>query len=128
MPAFFAKYQHFLAKIVALLKAVVWELRPVFFSSVFSFCKIKGGCYWKCKFYRLCVHNLASKLLQVCRKLEKWQWPHNFSTWRRRQVFWRCFVSLVNFSYWPKFNANVITGSGVMTIYFYKTLTRNLEI
>ena len=32
------------------------------------------------------------------------------------------FVSLVKFSYWTKFLANIITGSGVMT------MTRNLEI
>ena len=39
--------------------------------------------------------------------------------------FLRCLVSLVRFSYWSKFPANVITGSGVMTIFFYKVLTRN---
>ena len=32
----------FLAKIVPLLKAIVWELCERFLSSVFSFCKIKG--------------------------------------------------------------------------------------
>ena len=31
-------------------------------------------------------------------------------------------------SYWSKFHANVITGSGIMTIFFYKVLTRNPEI
>ena len=40
----------------------------------------------------------------------------------------RCFASLVKFSYWSKFHLNIITGSGVMTIYFYKGLTRNPEI
>ena len=44
-----------------------------------------------------------------------------------RQIFWRCFVSLVKFSYWSKIHLNIITGSGVMTIYFYKGLTRNPE-
>ena len=39
-----------------------------------------------------------------------------------------CFVSLVKFSYWSKFHFNIITGSGVMTIFFYKVLTRNPEI
>ena len=39
----------------------------------------------------------------------------------------RCFVALVKFSYWSKFHVNVITGSGVMTIFFYKGLTRNPE-
>ena len=31
-------------------------------------------------------------------------------------------------SYWSKFHVNVITGPGVMTILFYKGLTRNPEI
>ena len=32
------------------------------------------------------------------------------------------FVSLVKFSYWFKFHVNIITGSGVMTIFFHKGL------
>ena len=40
-------------------------------------------------------------------------------------IFWRCFVSLVKFSYWPKFHVNIITGSGIMTTFFHKGLTRN---
>ena len=39
--------------------------------------------------------------------------------------FWRDFLSLVNFSYWSKFYVNIIPGSGVMTILFYKGLTRS---
>ena len=42
--------------------------------------------------------------------------------------FSHCFVSQVKFSYWSKVHVNIITGSGVMTIYFYKGLTRNLKI
>ena len=38
----FFKKQHFLAKIKPLLKAIVLQLCYKFFSSVFSFCKIKG--------------------------------------------------------------------------------------
>ena len=41
---------------------------------------------------------------------------------------WRCFGSLGKFSYWSKFHVHIITGSGIMTIFFYKGLTRNLEI
>ena len=41
--------------------------------------------------------------------------------------FWGCYFSLVKFSYCSKFHANVITGSGVMTIFVYKGLTRHLE-
>ena len=44
------------------------------------------------------------------------------------KFFWRCFVSLVNFRYWSKFYVNIISGSGVMTILFYKGLTRNPKI
>ena len=39
-----------------------------------------------------------------------------------------CFVSLVKFSYWSKFHVNIIAGYGVITIFFYKILTRNPEI
>ena len=42
--------------------------------------------------------------------------------------FWTCLVSLIKFSYWSKFHVNVVIGSEVITIYFYKVLTRNLEI
>ena len=38
------------------------------------------------------------------------------------------FISLVKYSYWSKFHINVITGSGVTTISFYKGLIRNPEI
>ena len=44
------------------------------------------------------------------------------------KIFWRSFVFLVKFSYWSKFHVNIKTGSGVMTIFFYKGLTRNPEI
>ena len=37
-------------------------------------------------------------------------------------------VSRVNCSYWSKFYVNIITGSGVMTIFFYEGLARNPEI
>ena len=38
------------------------------------------------------------------------------------------FASLVRFSYWSKFHAIIITGYAVMTIFFYKGLTRNSKI
>ena len=44
------------------------------------------------------------------------------------KVFWGCFVSLVKFSYRSKFHVNIISGSGVMTVFFFKKLTRNPEI
>ena len=125
---FFEKNQRFWAKIVPLLKAIMRELCSRFFSSDFSFCKIKGYYLWKYKFDRLCVRNPASKLVQIGRKLEKWQCRHNFPKWSHRQIFWHCFVSLVKLSCLSKFHVNFITGSRVMTISFYKGLTRNPEI
>ena len=59
-----------MAKIVSLFKAIVWELCNKFFSYIFSFCKIKGCYYWKCKFYNLYVQDPASGLLQIGYKLE----------------------------------------------------------
>ena len=44
------------------------------------------------------------------------------------KFFWRYFVSLVMFSNWSKFHANITTGSGITTIFFYKGLTGNPEI
>ena len=44
------------------------------------------------------------------------------------KCFRRSFVSLVTFSYWSKFHVNIITGSGIITIFFYKGLTRNPKI
>ena len=44
------------------------------------------------------------------------------------KFFWRWFVSLIKFSDCSKFHVNIITGSGIMTIFFYKGLTRNPEI
>ena len=38
---------------------------------------------------------------------------------------WACFVSPLKFSHRSKFHVNIITGSVVMTIFFYKGLTRN---
>ena len=34
------------------------------------------------------------------------------------ELFWRCFILLVEFIYWSKWHVNVITGSGDMTIFF----------
>ena len=63
--------------------------------------------------------------------LENWQWSHIFRTWRHRLFFFfflRCFYSIVSLSYWSKFNVNIITGSAVVTIFFYNRLTTNPEI
>ena len=47
----------------------------------------------------------ATRLLQIGHKLEKWQCC-------------QCFIYFLKFSYWSKFHVNIITVSGVMTIFF----------
>ena len=44
------------------------------------------------------------------------------------EIFWHWRVSLVKFSYCSRFHVDIIIGSGVMTIFAYKGLTRNLKI
>ena len=67
-----------------------------------------------------------------CSKLVKNPKNKNDATIFRHDIivkFFRCcFVSLVKFSYWSKFDVNIITGSGIMTIFIYKELTSNPEI
>ena len=112
------------------------SVRPVLgiFSSVFRFYNTKGCCYEKHNFSRFRVQNPASRMLQIDQKSEKWQWRHNFPIWRQQYfnmtstIFWLCFVSPAKFSYWSNFHVNIITGSGIMTIFFYKGLARNSEI
>ena len=65
-----------------------------------------------------------------CSRLVKNPRNDNSVTIFRRHViinfFRHCFVSLVKFSYWSKFDVNIITGSEIMTM--TKRLTRNPEI
>ena len=62
-------------------------------------------------------------------QIEKVSMKSQFSNMALSWIFfWRCFVSLVKFSYWSKFQVNIITGSGIMTISLYKGLNRNPEI
>ena len=62
-------------------------------------------------------------------KIRKMTMMSQFSDMTSSSTFFDVvFVSLVKFSYWSKFHVNIITGSGIMTIFFYKGLTRNLEI
>ena len=112
-----AKNQHFLAKIVPLLKPIVWELCLgflVLFSVSISFT------------------DYASEIrLPDCSKLAVNQKNQNVTISQHNIIisfFQDCFISLVKFSYWSKFHVNIITGSGVRTILFCKGLTRNLEL
>ena len=67
-------------------------------------------------------------MLQIGQKTGKWQWHHNFSRWRHHQFFWLYFFSLFRFSYWSNIHVNTITSSGIMKIFSYKGLTRNVDI
>ena len=59
-------------------------------------------------------------------KIQKMKMTSQFSDMTSSSdFFWRCFVSLVKFSYWFKLHVNIITGSGIMIILFYQGLTRN---
>ena len=52
----------------------------------------------------------------------------HFGDMASSSIFLSCFFSLVKFSHWSKFHVNIITGSEVMIIFFYKGLTKNSEI
>ena len=92
---------------VPLPKTIVWELCQRFFSSVFSLCKTRGYYYWKLNFCRLCVWNPASGLLQIGQKSKKWQWRHNFPTWRHRRTFFDVVLFLLS---------SLVTGPSFMSI------------
>ena len=75
---FLKKKTEFLAEIVLLLKAIVWELCKRFLDLILVFVRllIKENtikCYYKrkCKYYRSCVRNPASGFLQIWNKSEK---------------------------------------------------------
>ena len=77
------------------------------------------------------VYRMMLKL--SCRPLA-FTWPEKqkkqtkFPDMMSCQIFWRCFDSLVKFSFWSKFHVNVITGSEVIKFFFYKWLIKNPEI
>ena len=97
------------------------------FSSIFSFCKVKG-CHWK----KLSFTDYTSGIrFPDCRKLAIDRKNENGVTtcWYDFivKLFSCCFVSLVKFNYWFKFPVNIITDSWVKTIFFFKGLTENFQ-
>ena len=68
------------------------------------------------------------RIAQNRRQIWKMTIMSQISNMRWSSFFWGCFVSLVKFNYWSKFHFNIITGSGVITIFFYKGLAKNPEI
>ena len=100
------------------------------FSSVFSFFKIKVTGIENVSL----ADYVSRNQLSDCSESAMNQENNNNVTicWRdvivnllERFFVWFLFV---NFSYWFKFYVNILTGSGVMTIFFFEGLTRNLEI
>ena len=51
-----------------------------------------------------------------------------FTDMTSSSIFFDDFFFLIKFSYWFKFHINIITGFGVVKIFFYKGLTWNPEI
>ena len=98
----------------------MWELCYRFFSSVFSFCKKKGYCYWKTESVLQTAPNWP--------KIWKMAMASQFSDMTLSSNFFDVVLFLLSSSYWSKFHVNIITGSGIITIFFYKRLTRNTEI
>ena len=71
---------------------------------------------------------MAPWWLQIGHKSEKCNdvivWWHDVIV----KFIWRCRVSLVKFSHWSKFHVNIMTRSGVMTIFDYWPEIRKSEI
>ena len=123
MSAFFCKILPFFCKINTFTQSnSVWAV-----IEIFSFCKIKDTFNGNVRFtgYRSRIRLPDGSKFAINRKND-----NDVTIWRHDvmvKIFWRFFVSLVKFSYWSNFYVNIITGSGVMIIFFCKVLIRNLE-
>ena len=118
MSVFIAKSHHFLSKKEPLLTAIIWE---PFRALVLFFVSVR----WKITVTKnVSFRNYSFEIwLLDCTKLTKnWKNNNDATTWRHNltNIFLRCCVLSVKFSYWSKFHVNVITGSRVMTIFIDK--------
>ena len=105
---------------VFLLKVIVWELWQRFFRSAFSFCRVFV------KFFainsNIIITDHASgiclpdwfKLVIHLKKTITLPFPDI-----QINTFKFCRVTLVSFSYRSKFHVNIITASGVVTVFVY---------
>ena len=126
MSALFSKKLAFFVQKIPLLKAIVWELWDLLVL-------ISAFVRWKVTVTQNII--FADSVFRIrppdCSKLTKNPKNENNVTIFRHDVNVKfsmsCFVSLIKFSYWSRFHVNIITGSGIMTILFYKGLTRNPE-
>ena len=71
---------------------------------------------------------MSFKLLQIFHNSKKWQWRHNFPTWHYCEFFLTLLCFPYQFSYYSKFYLNINAGSWVLTVFFYKGLTKNWKI
>ena len=100
------------------------------FKSFFSFCKVKVKNYY---YENVSIRNHASGIwLSNCSKLViSWK-IINGVTIRQNGVsaknFQSFYVFLNRVSYWSKFHVNIITSSGVSTVFMYEEFSRNPEI
>ena len=124
----FCKKAAFFSKNIPLLKAIVQKLCYIFLVLFSVFVR------WKVTLNEnVCFTDYASRIwLPDCSKLViNWKNSNDVPIFRHDVIikfFWRSVVSLVMFSYWSKFHVNIITGSGVVAISFYKGMIRNPEI
>ena len=94
------------------------------FSSAFSFCEVTIN-----------EHISVTNYVYEIRLLNCFKSTINRKNNNDVRICWQDIVVsffdvilFVKFSYWPKFYVNIITGSGVVTIFFYKELSRIPEI
>ena len=95
------------------------------FSSIFTFCEIKVTITQNIRFKDYASGNWLPKTsfhFSINRKND-----NHTTIWRHEVIvhfFFLCFVSLAKIIYWSQFYVNIIAGSGVMTIFFNKGLTK----
>ena len=70
---------------------------------------------------------MARKYTHICRFRKYTFYYQDSLLFADMSNFLKLFCSHVKFSYWSKFHVNIMTGSGVMAISYYKGLTRNLK-
>ena len=76
---------------------------------------------------------MASRLLQGTPKLKQLTMKSQFVNIASSSIFfffffWRCRVFFGKFSHWSKYHFNIITYSGIMTVFVNKGLNGNPEI
>ena len=80
-------------------------------------------------FFRLNFSESGFRISPKWPKIGKMTMTSQFlDMWSSSNFFDVIFFSLFKLSYWSRFYVNILTRSGVMTIFFYKWLTTNPEV